>query len=274
MSGLKSALDDAQSGHPRLEMLAGEPGIGKTRIAEELALYATKQGAQVLWGSCYEGDGAPPYWPWVQPIRDYVACTDPDQLRAEMGSGAADIAQIVPQVLDKVPGEGQSFPIEPEQARFRLFDSVARFLNRASHNRSLMLVLDDLHWADQPSLLLLEYLARNLESSPILMLCPYRDIEISRQHPLNDTFTRLSRSPSFHRQTLTGLELEDVGAFVRSATGFAPSAELANAIHVHTEGNPFFMGEVLRLLNERGQTQLTTTFDPAQGLALPDTVRA
>jgi DNA-binding CsgD family transcriptional regulator len=190
-----------------------------------------------------------------------------------MGTGAADIAQIVPQVLDKVPGESQSFSIEPEQARFRLFDSVARFLNRASHNQALMLVLDDFHWADQPSLLLLEFLARNLESSPILMLCPYRDIEISREHPLSETLTRLSRSPAFHRQTLTGLALEDVDGFIRSATGFSPSPELAQAVHVHTEGNPFFMGEVLRLLNEKGQTQLTTTFDPAQGLTLPDTVR-
>ena len=91
MAELRAALDDAMSGRGRLVMLAGEPGIGKTRIAQELASHAESLGAQVLWGRCYEQEGVPPYWPWVQPIRSYVRRTDPEQLRSEMGAGAADM---------------------------------------------------------------------------------------------------------------------------------------------------------------------------------------
>ena len=111
MGQLTSALQDALSGQGRLVMLVGEPGIGKTRTAQELAVIAEQRGARVLWGRCYEGEGAPPYWPWVQPIRSYVQASDPERLRAEMGSGATDIAEIVPEIRDLLPG------LEPAPSR-------------------------------------------------------------------------------------------------------------------------------------------------------------
>ena len=117
MSELRSALDDAMAGHGRLVMLAGEPGIGKTRTAQELASYAEHQGAQVLWGWCYEREGAPPYWPWVEPVRSYIGATETVQLRSQMGPGAADIAEVVPDDLGSPPA------LDPDQARLRLFDS-------------------------------------------------------------------------------------------------------------------------------------------------------
>ena len=126
-------------------MLVGEPGIGKTRIAEELATYAETRGAQVLWGRCYEGEGAPPYWPWVQPIRAHVESKDAETLRGEMGPGAADVAQIVPELGNKLPGLETPPPLEPEQARFRLFDSISGFLKNASAIQPLMLMLEGLH---------------------------------------------------------------------------------------------------------------------------------
>ena len=104
MAHLKAALDDAMSGQGRLVMLVGEPGIGKTRTARELASYAEMQGFQVLWGWCYEEAGAPPYWPWAQPIRSYVQQQDPERLRSEMGPGAADIAEIIPEIRQKLSG--------------------------------------------------------------------------------------------------------------------------------------------------------------------------
>ena len=122
MYELKAAMDDAVAGQGRLVMLAGEPGIGKTRTAQELAKYAASCSAIVLWGWCYEGEGSPPYWPWVGPIRAYVQQTKPDLLRSQLGPGASDIVGLVPEIADKLGDTPQSPPAEPEQARFRMFD--------------------------------------------------------------------------------------------------------------------------------------------------------
>lgn len=124
---LRAALDDTLSGRGQVVMLAGEPGIGKTRLAQELTFRAESLGAQVLWGRCYEHVGAPPYWPYVQPIRSYIGTVEAQQLSSQMGSGAADIAGIVPELREKLPDLGQPLAGAPEQSRFRLFDSVATF---------------------------------------------------------------------------------------------------------------------------------------------------
>ena len=254
MTGLRAAMDDAMAGHGRMVMLAGEPGIGKTRTAQELASYAESLGAQVWWGWCYEQKGAPPYWPWVQPIRTYVQRTDPASLGAQMGPGAADICEIIPQVRDKLTGLEPPSPLEPEQARFRLFDSISNFLASLAQSQPLMLVLDNLHWADQPSLLLLEYLAGQLPNSKILVVGTYRDTEVTRTHPLSNTLAQLARGDSYHREELGGLESEHVGQLIRDISGAEPSPELVQAIYSHTEGNPFFMTEIIRLLVERRLT--------------------
>ena len=158
ITALRSALDSAIAGQGRIVMLAGEPGIGKTRLAQELASHAESLDAQIFWGWCYEQEGAPSFWPWVQPIRDYVQQCDPQQLQSEMGPGAADIAGIIPEMLHRLPGLAPAPFLEPEQARFRLFESISYFLKNAATNRPLLMILDDLHWADKPSLLLLEFL--------------------------------------------------------------------------------------------------------------------
>jgi eukaryotic-like serine/threonine-protein kinase len=165
MDSLKAALEDTISGQGRLIMLVGEPGVGKTRTAQELGAYANVLGAQVLWGWCYEEAGAPPYWPWVQPIRSYVQQCDPQQIRIDMGLGAADIAEIIPEIRHKLSDLEPSPDLEPEQARFHLFDSITTFLKNASQTQPLMLVLDDLHWADRSSLLLLEFIAHDITDS-------------------------------------------------------------------------------------------------------------
>jgi eukaryotic-like serine/threonine-protein kinase len=145
MGKLKGALEDALSGRGQLFMLVGEPGIGKTRIAQKLVAQAETRGAQVLWGWCYEEEGAPPFWPWLQPIRSYIQQQDPEQLQSEMGPGAADIAEVVFEVRDKLPSLEPPPALQPEQARFRLFDSITTFLKNAAQSQPLMLVLDDLH---------------------------------------------------------------------------------------------------------------------------------
>src|SRR5262245_6472844 len=171
---LRGGLEDALSGRGRLLLLVGEPGIGKTRTAEELVTYARLRKAQVLWGRCYEGEGAPAYWPWVQAIRAYVHEREPTALRSEMGSAASDIAQMVSEVREKLPGLPAPPELDPEQARFRLFDGITTFLKNAGRGQPLVLVLDDLHWADKSSLLLLQFLAGELRDVRLLVVGTYQ----------------------------------------------------------------------------------------------------
>jgi len=262
MGELKACLEDALSGRGRLVMLVGEPGIGKTRTAQELATYAGLRGAQVLWGRSYEEQGVPPYWPWVQAIRSYVRDRDPEQLRSEMGAGAADIAEVVSDVLERLPDLQPAPQLEPEQARFRLFDSIAAFLKTASQRQPLVLVLDDLHWADQPSLSLLEFMARELGGSRLLVIGTYRDVEVSRRHPLSQTLAELTRERLFQRVLLRGLGQEDVGRFIELVSGSTAPRGLVEAVHRQTEGNPLFVTEVVRLLVQEGQ--LTDSPDQSQ----------
>ncbi|PKB64098.1 MAG: hypothetical protein BZY80_04180 [SAR202 cluster bacterium Io17-Chloro-G2] len=253
MGDLKACLEDALSGRGRLVTLVGEPGIGKTRIAQELATYAGLRGAQVLWGRRYEEQGVPPYWPWVQAIRSYVRDSDSEQLRLDMGSGAADIAEVVSDVKDRLPDLRPPPQAEsPEQARFRLFDSITTFLKAASQKRPLVLVLDDLHWADQPSLSLLQFVARELGGGRLLLVGTYRDVELNRQHPLAETLGELTRERLFQRVLLRGLTQEDVAHFIEMTSGSSAQMGLVESVYSQTEGNPLFVTEVVRLLVQEG----------------------
>src|SRR5439155_9187932 len=230
----------AGAGHGRMVMLAGEPGIGKTRTAQEVAVHAGREEAAVLWGRCHEEAGAPPYWPWVQVIRASQRDADPDLL-AGLGAAASDIADIVPEIRDLLPGLEQSAPLgDPSEARFRMFESIRRLLGTLCRRRTLMIVLDDVHWADAPSLRLLEFLAPELGNSRLLLVGTYRATELSRQHPLSNTLGSLARVPHFARVNLAGLSAEEVQAYIVAAGTTAP-AGLAKTLHEQTEGNPLFL---------------------------------
>ncbi len=246
---LTAALDDALAGRGQMVMLAGEPGIGKTRLSQELASRAESLGAQVLWGWCYEHSGAPPYWPYVQPIRAYIEETDAEQLSSQLGSGGPAIAEIVPEIREKLPDLGQSITVEPEQARFRLFDSVATFLKNAAQAKPLVFVVDDLHWADSSSLLMLEFLAREISATPILILGTYRDVEITASHSLSQLLGNLVRERHYRGVQLKGLTLQEVGEAVEASKGVNLSGNVLQAIHSRTEGNPLFLNELVELVN-------------------------
>jgi DNA-binding CsgD family transcriptional regulator len=271
LSELKASLEDSLSGMGRLVMLAGEPGIGKTRTAQELTTYARLRGAQILWGRCHEERGMPPYWPWVQAIRSYARDRDLTSLRSEMGAGAEDIAEIVSDVRERLTDLKRSPSLEPDQARFRLFDSITTFLKNAAQRQPLVIVLDNLHWADNASLLLLEFLSQELIGSRMLLVGTYRDADLSRRHPLSQIMGELTKDRLFQRVLLRGLAQEDVGRFIELASGITPPDRLVEAVHRQTEGNPLFVTEVVRLLvQERG---LAVGEQSSWSIRIPEGVR-
>jgi ATP/maltotriose-dependent transcriptional regulator MalT len=245
---LRGMLNDARAGRGGVAFITGEPGIGKTRLAEEFAADARRSGATVVWGRCHEGEGAPAFWPWVQIVRALARGRSARALRAALGSGAADIARLVPEVRERLPGLPESPALAPEQARFRAFDSVSAFVRVAAGARPLVLILDDLHWADMPSLLLLRFLAREIAEARVLALATYRDVEVDRGRPLGATLAGLAQAPGCERLGLRGLTEADVAQVIAALTGAIPPAPLVSLVHQETEGNPFFVAEIVRLL--------------------------
>ena len=220
---LEAMLDAAASGRGGVVLVTGEPGIGKTRLLQELERTAASAGSRVLVGRCWEEGGAPAYWPWIQVVR-------------AAGGEFERLASARPEA--SAPG------VDPESVRFQLFDAATRFLQEAARRSSLVIALEDLHAADAASLLLLRFLSEAIASSRILVLATYREHE-SRAHEQAVQFAELVRVAK--RISLRGLDVEEVEAYIASAVGSAPPS-VAPRLHRVTGGNPFFLGEVLRLL--------------------------
>ena len=251
---LREAVDSALAGRGPSSCWSGEPGIGKTRASEELATYARVSGARVYWGRCREDEGAPAYWPWVQAVRAYARDADPVALAWQLGAAAPprspSSSPEVAEKLDVEPARG----LDSEEARFRLFDSVTSLLLAAARDRPIVIVLDDLHWADEPSLLLLRFAARELASSGLLILGTYRDVELGRHHPLARMLGEMSGIEGSGRIPLRGLSVAAVERYIEMTAGTAGARPAwREAVHEQTDGNPFFVGEVVRLLASEGK---------------------
>jgi tetratricopeptide (TPR) repeat protein len=272
LGDLLAGLDDAVAGSGRLFLLAGDPGIGKSRLAHEAAARAQDCGFKVAWGRCWEAGGAPAYWPWVQSLRALVRGAGGEELRSQLGSGAPLVAQIVAEVAEILPDVRPPSSAGAEAGRFRLFDAVATFVRNAGVVQPLMLVLDDLHAADAPSILLLRFVARELGGARVLVLGAYRDVELDRDHPLTVALAELSREPVARHVPLRGLAEGAVARLVQEITGVMPREGVVAAVHRCTEGNPLFVGEAVRLLAAEGR--LERAGDPAGlRLAIPAGIR-
>jgi DNA-binding SARP family transcriptional activator len=252
LAELLSGLEDALAGNGRLFLLVGEPGIGKSRLVEELIVHAHARAARVLVGRCWEAGGAPAYWPWVQSLRAYIVERDPAGVREELGAGAGELAQLLPELRELLPDLPKPPLLDPEAARFRLFDAVVSFLTRAAAKRPIVLVLDDLHAADEPSLLLLQFVARGLGDSRLLVVGAYRDVDPILRDPLASTLAELGRERTTRRIALGGFAEPDVGEYVSLTAGLEADPAIVAAIHAQTEGNALFVGEVTRLLIAEG----------------------
>jgi tetratricopeptide (TPR) repeat protein len=267
---LSAAFEEALGGRGRLILLSGEPGIGKSRLVDEFASRARESGV-LLWGRCWEAGGAPPYWPWVQLLRTYLRARDAESVRADLGTGAIDVAQMLPEIRELFPDLPSPLTVDPDSARFQLFDSATSFLLNASRREPLVLVLEDLHAADTPSLLLLQFLADQIGDARLLALATYRDVEITPEHPLTSAVADLSREPTTRRIHLLGLTKDDVIRFVAAVAGTPAPPQLVTALHRETSGNPLFLGEAVRLLAAEGRLGLS---DPATlRIAVPKGVR-
>jgi DNA-binding CsgD family transcriptional regulator/tetratricopeptide (TPR) repeat protein len=242
---LQRALHRAVSGQPGICLLAGEPGIGKTRTAQQMVDLAARHGVLALWGRCPEELGAPPYWPWVQLIRRYVALHEAADLAVVFGPAAAPMASLDPQFARHLP-DGLPPPIEADaaQARFRLFDAIAGFWQRAAARQPLLLVFDDLHRADMPSLRLLEFVMAEAGSNRMLVMGTYRDAEVTLQHPLTEVLVQLHRHARVQRLLLGGFTATETAEYVAAAGLVAP--ELGSLMHEQTEGHPLFLAEMVR----------------------------
>jgi tetratricopeptide (TPR) repeat protein len=240
---LRSAIVHAGAGSGCLVLITGEPGIGKTRLAQHVTADALEIGMRALWGTCWEGDGAPAFWPWIQVLRAHGAGRDAATLQAELGSDAGEVGRLVPELTGGIPNS--DLRTASAESRFRLYDSVSAFLRRVSEAQSTLVVLDDLHWADEPSLQLLRFLAGDLGESRLLLLGTYRDLEVGFAHPLRRLIGQLTGP--IHQLQLEGLAQPEVAELVAQLTG-SPATEVGSAaIHRLTNGNPFFVRELVRL---------------------------
>lgn len=264
LAELRGALGDVERGHGRLFLITGDAGIGKTRLVETLAERTAAPEARVLWGRCWEAGGAAAYWPFVQVLRQCVDDTAPEVLRCCLGPGAPEVAQVVPELSRRLPGLVPSPRVDSPEARTRLFDSVIAFLTAlAGEGPPLLLVIEDLHAADEASLKLLRMLARRLASSRLLVVATSRDTEL-RESPERERIIGAIASEG-RTMELGGLEPSSVAQLLHLVTGRLPTMDLVTQVHRVTEGHPFFVGEVARLLASEGLRD---------GVALPHEVHA
>src|SRR3954452_13503671 len=266
LSELMAAFDEARAGRGGLVLLTGDPGIGKTRLARTLGEEAREAGALVALARGWDGGGAPSYWPWLQVLRALAAERTDDRLAADLGAGARWVAQIAPEIRERLglPDGGEA-AAESDQARFALFDAVAIFLRRVAADAPVVVLLDDLHTADLPSLLLLAFLARAVADAPVLIVSTHHEAGPKRGAEVEGVFGELSR---FGRRVhLGGLETGDLRRLIAHRSGPDPSDDRVRRLAPVTEGNPSFSDEVVRLLVSGGRV------DPGALLPTTDGVR-
>ena len=267
---------ETSAGQLRVALLAGEPGVGKTRLAAELARRVHEEGATVLAGRCDEDLGVP-YQPFVEALRHFA--DHASSLADRLGRYGGELARLVPELSDRAPSLAAPIRSDPETERYRLFDAVAAWLAAASADEPLLLVLDDLQWAAKPTLLLLRHVVR-AGAGRVLVLGTYRDTELTHDHPLVELVADLRRQGVVERLALTGLDDVGVRTIVEQASGQTldkVGLALARAVYEETEGNPFFVREVLRHLVETGAFERTeggwTTRLTVDELGIPEGVR-
>jgi class 3 adenylate cyclase/tetratricopeptide (TPR) repeat protein len=273
LARLASAVDAVAGGAGRLVLLAGEPGVGKTRLAQEVTLNARNRGFLVATGRCYEPSQGIPFYPFLEALSNaYVA--SPPSVRAIVAERWPHLGRLLPDHMapPSIP------PSDSQEERERIFRAVTGFLLTLAEIGPVALLLDDLHWADDSSLALLQHLARHTRASPLLLLGTYRDVEVDPDHPLEAALLDLGRERLIERIAVRRLADSGTAAMMAATLGTADlSPELAHLIHSRTEGNAFFVEEVVRSLVERGDIYRlghTWALRDIDDIEVPESVRS
>jgi class 3 adenylate cyclase/tetratricopeptide (TPR) repeat protein len=271
LAQISAALAEVKAGRGRLFVVSGEAGIGKTSLAGKAADFARGESVRVLWGRCWEGEEAPTFWPWVQIFRALRQGRDPTDPRTPAGADPtrpADLARLLPEIQQFLGPEAQA-PAQPpsDQARFRLFDAATMLIRNAAADQPLVLIMEDLHEADRTSLLLLEFVARQLHDMAVLVLATYREPEADLIPGVADALGRIIRFG--HRIHLAGLRKDEVGAFLSGGFEISLSEDALSAVEEGTRGNPFFLDELARRFVAEQQLRSA----PGGGLEIPEGLR-
>ena len=254
MGLLRDAVDRATRREGSLIFLYGEAGIGKTRLTREAGAYARLRGMQVLYGRCpalFTMDGVPPYVLWNEVIKNYLETCTPEQLYRVIGFYPSEVSKLVPELRQKLGAIPASIPIGPEQERDRLFEAVSQFMINLSKETPLLIILDDLQWTDQSSLLLMHYLARGVYNQTLLLLGAYRDTDVDEKHPLSPVLTELNRERLLQSTSIKRMSLDDVSEMIKHILDQDDvPREFCERVYEKTRGNPFFVEEVIKSLKE------------------------
>jgi serine/threonine protein kinase/Tfp pilus assembly protein PilF len=254
MGLLREAVDRAVRGEGGLVFLHGEAGIGKTRLTKELGAYAHLRGMQVLYGRCpalFRMDGVPPYILWNEVIKNYLEFCTSEQLYKVIGYYPGEVCKLVPEIKQKLGTIPPSISISPESERNRLFEAVSQFVTNISKETPLLVVLDDLQWTDQSSLLLLHYLARGVYRESLLLLGAYRETDIDERHPLPPVLRELNRERLLQSVPLKHMSFDDVSEMIKQILEQDDvPREFCELVYGKTRGNPFFVEEVIKSLKE------------------------
>jgi class 3 adenylate cyclase/tetratricopeptide (TPR) repeat protein len=252
MERLLAKLDLACNGRGAVAMLVGEPGIGKSRTLEEFSDMARQRNATVLRGACYDGEFQRPYGPFAEAIGAYARAASSEDCKNVLGHGASTLARIAPGLRLQLGEIPEPPALDKEEERFRLLDAVAQSLITLAQKAPLVIILDDLHWADRGTVAMLNHVAHFVSSNSILLVGAYRDSEVGRQHPLSTALSGIRRIRDFEHITLKGLGGDDVAELLGIIGDQQAPTALVDALEVETDGNPFFIREVLlHLVEER-----------------------
>jgi ATP/maltotriose-dependent transcriptional regulator MalT len=254
LASLSSRLEAAGRGEGGVALVSGEPGIGKSRLLLEIQARAHADGWLVLSGHAYDTEGMPPYLAFAEAIAQYVRMAADDEAGRQLAEVAREVALLVPELGEHLPDAGDRASLGPAATRYRLFEAVSEFflgLAATSEASGLLLSLDDLHWADRSTLLLFQHLTRKLQGARLVVVGAFRTEEVDRSQPLFTVLAELARGQQDQRLALARLSPDETSSLVASLSGATPAAALAAAIHHQTEGNPFFVQEVVRHLQNQ-----------------------
>jgi predicted ATPase/DNA-binding winged helix-turn-helix (wHTH) protein len=254
MAKLCAGLDQAAAGRGGLFLISGEPGVGKTRLADELAAAARTQGMTLMVGHCSEHDEAVAFLPFVEILETFIdRALSVDVLRTALGEQASELARLLPKLKNILSELPPPLDLPPTRSRRHLFNCFFDFAARIATEQPTLMILEDLHWADDSTLSLLDHVTQRLSDLPLMVIGTYRDAELDVTRGLAKTLEDLLRGRLAARVRLKGLPCDDVAAMLKSLSGKSPPAAVVSEIFAETEGNPFFVEELFRHLEEENR---------------------